>query len=76
VAPSGHDPPGDRRAHAGGGLRDLLVATFARVMRLYFREIERLGEPRARGSRLVITSLLWLPPPWSILGAAVAVTSP
>ncbi|MBC7978585.1 MAG: 1-acyl-sn-glycerol-3-phosphate acyltransferase, partial [Myxococcales bacterium] len=29
----------------GGWLRDLLVATFARVMRLYFRDIERLGDP-------------------------------
>jgi glycerol-3-phosphate O-acyltransferase/dihydroxyacetone phosphate acyltransferase len=29
----------------GRGVRDLLVATFRRVMRLYFRDIERLGEP-------------------------------
>ena len=34
-------------AHEGGGdwLRDALVATFRRVMRLYFRDIERLGDP-------------------------------
>ncbi len=32
-------------ARGGGWLRDLLVATFARVMRLYFRDIERLGDP-------------------------------
>jgi glycerol-3-phosphate O-acyltransferase/dihydroxyacetone phosphate acyltransferase len=29
----------------GGGLREALVATFRRVMRLYFRDIERLGQP-------------------------------
>src|SRR5512140_2402584 len=29
----------------GRGVRDALVATFRRVMRLYFRDIERLGNP-------------------------------
>jgi glycerol-3-phosphate O-acyltransferase / dihydroxyacetone phosphate acyltransferase len=29
----------------GGALRAALVATFRRVMRLYFRDIERLGDP-------------------------------
>jgi len=29
----------------GGAVRDFLVATFRRVMRLYFREVERLGDP-------------------------------
>jgi len=35
----------DAREAGGDGLRDLLVATFRRVMRLYFREVERLGDP-------------------------------
>jgi glycerol-3-phosphate O-acyltransferase / dihydroxyacetone phosphate acyltransferase len=29
----------------GRGVRDALVATFRRVMRLYFRDIERVGDP-------------------------------
>lgn len=29
----------------GGALRAALVATFRRVMRLHFRDIERLGDP-------------------------------
>jgi 1-acyl-sn-glycerol-3-phosphate acyltransferase len=29
----------------GGGVREALVATFRRVMRLYFRDIERVGAP-------------------------------
>ena len=29
----------------GSGVRDALVATFRRVMRLYFRDIERIGAP-------------------------------
>jgi 1-acyl-sn-glycerol-3-phosphate acyltransferase len=34
---------------AGRGIRDALVATFRRVMRLYFRDIERLGDPPGAG---------------------------
>ncbi len=33
------------------GVRELLVVTFRRLMRLYFREIERVGEPPAAGTR-------------------------
>ena len=36
--------PADQR-RAGGRVREALVATFRRVMRLYFRDIERLGQP-------------------------------
>lgn len=39
---------------ASGGLpsvRDLLVVTFRRLMRLYFREIERVGEPPGPSTR-------------------------
>ena len=41
MVPPVADPPRER----GGGLRAALVATFRRVMRLYFRDIERLGDP-------------------------------
>jgi glycerol-3-phosphate O-acyltransferase / dihydroxyacetone phosphate acyltransferase len=37
-------PLADRPREAGG-VREALVATFRRVMRLYFRDIERLGQP-------------------------------
>lgn len=33
------------------GMRDLLVVTFRRLMRLYFREIERVGEPPGPDTR-------------------------
>ena len=39
VIPVADEPRGSR------GVRELLIATFRRVMRLYFRDIERLGEP-------------------------------
>ena len=35
----------------GAGLRDALIATFRRVMRLYFKDIERVGEAPAADTR-------------------------
>src|SRR5262245_30251952 len=40
-----HRGPRVRNARPRPGVRGVLVAVFRRLMRLYFREIERLGEP-------------------------------
>ncbi|HEX4416920.1 MAG TPA: 1-acyl-sn-glycerol-3-phosphate acyltransferase [Kofleriaceae bacterium] len=43
--------PVAEQAHAGGGVREALVATFRRVMRLYFRDIEWVGARPGSGVR-------------------------
>src|ERR1041384_3969127 len=40
-----------REAPRTGGVRGVLVSTFRRLMRLYFREIERVGEPPGPDTR-------------------------
>ncbi len=46
--------PGDGLSAGWGGLpslRELLAGTFRRLIRLYFREVERVGEPPGRETR-------------------------
>ncbi|HWO23434.1 MAG TPA: 1-acyl-sn-glycerol-3-phosphate acyltransferase [Kofleriaceae bacterium] len=42
---------GAPRAPRVPGVRDVLVSTFRRLMRLYFRQVERVGEPPGPGTR-------------------------
>ncbi len=63
----------------GSGVRDALVVTFRRVMRLYFRDIERLGEPpgpEVRGRMFVANHTNGLIDPILVITDAACEISP
>jgi 1-acyl-sn-glycerol-3-phosphate acyltransferase len=63
----------------GRGVRDALVATFRRVMRLYFRDIERLGDapgPDVRGRVFVANHTNALIDPILVITGAACEISP
>jgi 1-acyl-sn-glycerol-3-phosphate acyltransferase len=64
---------------AGRGVREALVATFRRVMRLYFRDIERLGDapgPDVRGRVFVANHTNALIDPILVITRAACEISP
>jgi glycerol-3-phosphate O-acyltransferase/dihydroxyacetone phosphate acyltransferase len=72
-------PVADEVREGGGGVRDLLVAMFRRVMRLYFRDIERLGDrpgPDVRGRVFVANHTNALIDPILVITDAACAISP